>query len=134
MVAFLAYVTRFFQPIQEISRIFTTFQSALAGGEQVFKLLDTSPDVADRLGARELPPLRGRIEMEHVSFRYREDLPEVLHDVSLGVEPGQTVALVGPTGAGKTSIAKLVARLYDVSAGSVKIDGVDLERYHPFLA
>ena len=126
MVAFLAYVTRFFQPIQEISRIFTTFQSALAGGEQVFKLLDTSPDVADQPGARELPPLRGRIEMEHVSFRYREDLPEVLHDVSLGVEPGQTVALVGPTGAGKTSIAKLVARLYDVSAGSVKIDGVDL--------
>jgi ABC-type multidrug transport system fused ATPase/permease subunit len=126
LVAFLAYVMRFFQPVQEVSRIFTTLQSALAGGEQVFKLLDTLPDVANRPNAGELPAVSGRVEMEHVTFRYRDDLPEVLHDVSLMVEPGQTVALVGPTGAGKTSIAKLVARLYDVSVGSIRIDGIDV--------
>jgi ABC-type multidrug transport system fused ATPase/permease subunit len=126
MVAFLAYVTRFFQPIQELSRLYTTMQSAMAGGEQVLNLLDTKPTVANEPGAAEMPPIIGEVALDHVSFRYREDTPEVLHDINLTIEPGQTVALVGPTGAGKSSIANIVARFYDVTAGTVRIDGLDV--------
>jgi ABC-type multidrug transport system fused ATPase/permease subunit len=126
MVAFLSYVTRFFQPIQELSRMYTTMQSAMAGGEQVLRLLDTNPDVQDLPGAAELPAVVGLVTLDHVSFCYRPDLPEVLHDVSLTIEPGQTVALVGATGAGKTSIGNLIPRFYDVSAGAVCVDGVDV--------
>ncbi len=126
LVAFLSYVTRFFQPIQELSRMYTTLQSAMAGGEQVIKLLDTPPDVEDWPDAVEAPTLAGKVVLDHVSFRYRPELPEVLHDVCLAIEPGQTVALVGPTGAGKTSISKLIARFYDVSGGAAFIDGMDV--------
>lgn len=126
LVAFLSYVTRFFQPIQELSRMYTTLQSAMAGGEQVLKLLDTIPEVRDTPNADEMLPIRGKVTFDHVSFRYRSDLPEVLHDISLTIQPGQTVALVGPTGAGKTSISNLIARFYDPSEGSVRIDGIDL--------
>jgi len=125
-VAFLSYVTRFFQPVQELSRFYTTLQSAMAGGEQVVRLLDTPPDVADRPGAIEMPPVVGRIVLKNVSLRYRPELPEVLHSINLQIEPGQTIALVGPTGAGKTSISKLIARLYDVTCGAVCIDGIDV--------
>jgi len=126
LVAFLSYVTRFFQPVQELSRLYTTMQSAMAGGEQVLKLLDSPPEVQDQPEAGEMPQISGRVSLDHVSFRYRPDLPEVLHDVNLMIEPGQTVALVGPTGAGKTSIGNLIARFYDVSAGMVAIDGIDV--------
>jgi ATP-binding cassette, subfamily B, multidrug efflux pump len=126
LVAFLAYVTRFFQPIQELSRMYTTLQSAMAGGEQVLRLLDTPPNVKDQRGAGEMPPIVGGVTLEHVSFSYRPELPEVLHDLCLTIEPGQTVALVGPTGAGKTSISKLIGRFYDVSSGAVCIDGIDV--------
>ncbi len=126
VVAFLSYVTRFFQPIQELSRLYTTLQSAMAGGEQVLKILDAPLEVADHADAIEMPPISGRIELEQVSFRYRPDTPEVLHDISLVIEPGQTVALVGPTGAGKSSIANLIGRFYDVSEGTVRVDGIDI--------
>jgi ABC-type multidrug transport system fused ATPase/permease subunit len=126
MVAFLSYVTRFFQPIQELSRMYTTMQSAMAGGEQVLRLLGTDPEVQDLPSAGELPAVVGLVTLDHVSFCYRPDLPEVLHDVSLTIEPGQTVALVGATGAGKTSIGNLIPRFYDVSAGAVCIDGVNV--------
>lgn len=126
LVAFLSYVTRFFQPIQELSRMYTTLQSAMAGGEQVLKLLDTRPEVQDVPGAKLMPAIRGEITLEHVSFRYQPQLPEILHEVDLTIQPGQTVALVGPTGAGKTSISNLIARFYDPSGGCVKIDGIDL--------
>jgi ATP-binding cassette, subfamily B, multidrug efflux pump len=125
IVAFLAYVTRFFDPIQELSQLYTTMQSAMAGGERVLELLDTPADVRDAPGAPEMPPIVGRIELADVSFAYRDDLL-VLHDLNLVIEPGQTVALVGPTGAGKSSIANLIARLYDVTAGAVLIDGADV--------
>jgi ABC-type multidrug transport system fused ATPase/permease subunit len=126
LAAFLTYVTRFFQPVQELSRLFTTWQSAMAGGAEVFNLLDTPPEVADAPDAVELPPILGRIELQNVSFRYRQDTPLVLKDVNLTIEPGQTVALVGPTGAGKTTIAALVARFYDATEGAVKLDGYDV--------
>ncbi len=126
MVAFLSYVTRFFQPIQELSRLYTTFQSAMAGGEQVIKLLDTPLEIEDRLDAVDLPPVKGEIKLEHVSFRYSPDAPLVLKDISLEIAPGQTAALVGPTGAGKTTIASLAARFYEVTDGAILIDGHDI--------
>jgi ATP-binding cassette subfamily B multidrug efflux pump len=125
VVAFLAYVTRFFQPIQDLSQLYTTLQAAMAGGERVLALLDTELEVADRPGAVEMPPIAGRVELRDVHFAYRDDMP-VLHDINLTVEAGQTIALVGPTGAGKTSIANLVARFYEVTAGAVLIDGLDV--------
>jgi len=126
MVAFLAYVARFFQPIQELSQLYTTLQSAMAGGERVLELLDTPVAVRDRPDARDMPTLRGEITLEHVSFRYRPEDPYALRDVSLHIPAGQTVALVGPTGAGKTSIANLIVRFYDVAEGAVRIDGIDV--------
>jgi ATP-binding cassette, subfamily B, multidrug efflux pump len=125
IVAFLAYVTRFFQPIQELSQLYTTMQAAMAGGERVLDLLDTPADVRDAPNAPEMPPIVGRIELAHVSFAYRDE-QIVLHDLNLLIEPGQTVALVGPTGAGKSSIANVIARLYDVTDGAVLIDGHDV--------
>ncbi len=126
MVAFLSYVTRFFQPILEVSRLFTTFQSAMAGGEQVVRLLDTPLEITDAPGAVEMPPAAGRVEFDHVVFRYNPDAPIVINDVSFVIQPGQTVALVGPTGAGKTSIANLVTRFYDIQSGSIRIDDMDI--------
>lgn len=126
MVAFLSYVSRFFQPIQELSRIYTTFQSAMAGGEQVVNLLDTPIEIEDKPGAKPLPPVRGEIRLENVSFKYRDELPEVLREVNLTIPAGKTAALVGPTGAGKTTIANLIARFYDVTEGLVTIDGYDI--------
>jgi ATP-binding cassette, subfamily B, multidrug efflux pump len=126
MVAFLAYVTRFFQPIQELSRIYTTMQSAMAGGEQVLRLLHTPVDVEDHPDAAAMPPIVGQVRLGNVTFHYTADGPEILHDVDLHIEAGQTVALVGPTGAGKTTIANVIARFYDVSEGQVSIDGVDV--------
>ena len=125
VVAFLAYVSRFFQPIQELSQLYTTMQAAMAGGERVLGLLDTPPLVADRADAQPMPPIGGRVELRDVSFAYRDGVP-VLDSINLVIEPGQTVALVGPTGAGKTSIANLVARFYDVTDGAVLIDGHDV--------
>jgi ABC-type multidrug transport system fused ATPase/permease subunit len=127
VVAFLAYVSRFFQPIRELSQIYTTMQAAMAGGERVLALLDSEPEVADAPDAVEMPPMVGRVELHDVSFSYRGET-RVLHQVNLTVEPGQTVALVGPTGAGKTSIANLIARFYDVTAGVVLIDGTDVRQ------
>ncbi|MBM2813198.1 MAG: transporter ATP-binding protein, partial [Chloroflexi bacterium] len=125
VVAFLTYVTRFFQPIRELSIVYTLFQQSMAAGEKIFELLDAPVDVVDRPGARPMPPIRGRVEFDHVAFHYVEGTP-VLRDVSFVAEPGQTVALVGPTGAGKTSIASLLTRFYDVQGGSVRVDGIDI--------
>jgi ABC-type multidrug transport system fused ATPase/permease subunit len=127
VVAFLAYVSRFFQPIQELSRLYTTLQAAMAGGERVLDLLDTEPEVMDDPDAVEMPPIAGRVSLRDVDFSYRGDT-RVLHAVNLDLEEGQTVALVGPTGAGKTSIANLIARLYDATEGAVLIDGLDVRR------
>lgn len=125
VVAFLAYVSRFFDPIRDLSQLYTTLQSATAGGERVLELLDTQPAVQDRPGAIEIPAIRGSIKLNHVSFGYSPER-EILHDVSMQIEPGEIIALVGQTGAGKSSIANLVARFYDVTSGDIEIDGHDI--------
>ncbi len=125
VVAFLTYVTRFFQPIRELSMVYTLFQQAMAAGEKIFQLLDEPIEVADHPNAWQMPRIEGRVEFDHVFFSYRNNVP-VLNDVSFVAEPGQTIALVGPTGAGKTSIASLLARFYDVKGGRVLIDGIDV--------
>lgn len=126
LVAFMAYVTRFFQPIQELSRIYTTMQSAMAGGEQVLRLLNTPPEVIDAPDANEMHPIRGDVRFEHVSFRYGAASPQILHNIDLHITAGQTVALVGPTGAGKTTLANLIPRFYDATDGTLLIDGIDV--------
>ena len=126
MVAFLSYVTRFFNPIQELSRMYTTLQSAMAGGEQVLRLLDTPIDVADRENALELEKVEGEIEFKDVTFKYREDTPIVLEHINMKIHPKKMVAIVGPTGAGKTTIANLISRFYEVTEGAVLLDGIDL--------
>ena len=125
VIAFLAYVNRFFLPVQELSQLYATMQTALAGGERVVELLKTESDIPDKPQARDMPPIRGRIQFRDVSFGYRQGLP-VLRGINLDVPPGTMVALVGPTGAGKTSIANLIARFYDVSEGVICIDGIDI--------
>ncbi|HEY9086698.1 MAG TPA: ABC transporter ATP-binding protein [Anaerolineaceae bacterium] len=124
VVAFLQYVQNFFRPIQTVAQLWTTAQSAFAAAERVFDLLDTEPGVQDKPGALEIDELRGEVRFENVTFAY-EDEP-VLEHVDVTVKPGQTVAIVGPTGAGKTTMVNLIARMYDVSDGQVLIDGQDV--------
>ena len=125
VVAFLSYVTRFFQPIQEISQIYTTMQAAMAGGEKVIELLETRSEVTDAPDAKTLSAVRGKIEFRQVFFEYRDNLP-ILKNINMTILPGQTVALVGRTGAGKTTVCNLMARFYDVSQGSILIDDRDI--------
>jgi ABC-type multidrug transport system fused ATPase/permease subunit len=125
LASFVFYLQTFFDPIQQLSQLYTTYQAGMAALDKIFDLLDEEPDLADRPGAPELPPVRGEIRFEHVSFSYDGGSP-ALSDVSLVVPPGQTVALVGATGAGKSTLAKLVARFYDPDSGRVLVDGHDL--------
>jgi ATP-binding cassette, subfamily B, multidrug efflux pump len=161
VVAFLTYVQQFFRPIQALAGFYTTAQAGLAAAERIFQLTDTDPEVTDAPGAREMPPIQGRVEFDRVSFSYgarpeakdrepttddrqptavqdsgtRDQLPParnhddaslVLREVSLVAEPGQTIAIVGPTGAGKTTLVNMIGRFYDVTGGAVRIDGHDV--------
>ena len=122
LTAFVLYVQQFFRPIQLIAQLYTQLQSALAGAERIYNILDEEPEPQDPPSATELGTTQGRISFENVTFAYDPGRP-VLQDVNFEIKPGQTVALVGPTGAGKTTIASLIPRFYDATAGSVKIDG-----------
>jgi ATP-binding cassette subfamily B protein len=132
VVSFVGYLTTFFEPIQELSQLYTTYQQGMAALDKIFDLLDTKPDMVDAPGAIDLGTIRGEIALEDVWFSYSDD-PQpgdadwVLRDVDLHVPPGQTLALVGATGAGKSTFAKLVARFYDPQKGRVLIDGNDLK-------
>ena len=133
VVAFVGYLTRFFEPIQELSQLYTTYQQGMAALDKIFDLLDTEPDMVDAPGAIDPGTLRGEIELDGVWFSYAEEPAEqvpddawALRDVDLHVPPGQTLALVGATGAGKSTFAKLVARFYDPQQGTVRVDGHDL--------
>lgn len=125
IVAFMSYVSRFFVPIREMSQLFTTLQSASAGGERVLELLDAEPAVADRPDAEPVDAIEGRVEFRNVSFRYTRDV-QVLHGINLVVEAGETVAVVGPTGAGKSTITNLVCRFYEPTDGELLIDGREI--------
>ena len=124
LVAFLGYVVVFFDPIQQLSQLYGTFQSAMAALEKTLGVLETKPAMVDRPGAADLPAISGAISLRDVTFGYLEE--PVLRDVNLEIRAGETVALVGPTGAGKSTLAKLIARFYDPDHGAVMIDGHDL--------
>jgi ATP-binding cassette subfamily B protein len=125
---FIAALNNFFDPIQQLSQLYTTYQSGMAALDKIFDLLDQEPDLVDPPHPVELPTLRGELRFDHVSFRYGtdEDSDWALRDIHLTLAPGETVALVGETGAGKSTFAKLVARFYDPTEGRVLIDGHDL--------
>jgi ATP-binding cassette subfamily B protein len=125
VIVFLQYVQRFNQPIQQISVLWTNIQSAVAGGERIFGLLDEVPDLVDKPDAQNLPQIQGRVEFIDVHAEYVKN-ERVLDGVNLTVELGQTIAVVGPTGAGKTTLVNLIPRFYDVTSGAVKIDGYDV--------
>ena len=124
MVAFIGYLASFFDPIQQLSQLYNTFQSAMAALEKIFGVLETDPRITDAPDARDLPHVDGRIDLDHVSFGYGREY--VIRDVDLHIPPGTTVAMVGATGAGKSTLAKLIARLYDPDEGAVRLDGTDL--------
>ncbi|HEX6680450.1 MAG TPA: ABC transporter ATP-binding protein, partial [Gaiellaceae bacterium] len=125
LFAFMLYVQNFFDPVQQLSQLYSTFLSATAALDKIVDVLDEEPQVLDKPGARELPPVEGLVRFEHVRFGYA-DGPDVLPDLNLDVPAGTTAALVGHTGAGKSTIAKLLARFYDPRAGRITIDGIDL--------
>jgi ATP-binding cassette subfamily B protein len=124
LVAFVGLLNMFFQPIQQLSQLYSDLQSTLASLEKVFAVLDTEPDRADSTNAEDLEDLRGDVEFDQVSFAYGEDV--VLKDVSFHIRPGETLAIVGETGAGKSTVVKLLSRFYDPTEGEVHIDGQDL--------
>ena len=125
LFAFMLYVQNFFDPVQQLSQLYNTFLSATAALDKIMDVMDEEPQVLDRPGAVELPPVQGRVRFERVRFGYG-DGPDVLHDLELDVAAGTTVALVGHTGAGKSTIAKLLARFYDPRDGRLTIDDHDL--------
>jgi ABC-type multidrug transport system fused ATPase/permease subunit len=125
LFTFTLYLANFFDPVQQLSQLYNTFLSATAALDRILAVLDEEPEVVDRPGAHELPPIRGHVSFEHVRFGYG-NLADVLHDFDLHVAPGTTVALVGHTGAGKSTIAKLLARFYDPRSGRITIDGQDV--------
>jgi ATP-binding cassette, subfamily B, bacterial len=131
IVAFVGYLNTFFEPIQQLSQLYTTYQQGMAALDKIFDLLDTPPDMVDAPGAIDPGTLRGEIQLDGVWFSYAEEGESgegawALRDVDLHVPPGQTLALVGATGAGKSTFAKLVARFYDPQQGTVRVDGRDL--------
>jgi ATP-binding cassette subfamily B protein len=125
LVAFIAYLDSFFSPLQQLSQLYNTFQASMAAVQKIYTVLDTDPDMLDAPDAVDLPEVRGEVELRGVTFGYDADRP-VLHDVSMAIQAGKTVALVGATGAGKSTVIKLLARFYDPRSGQVLVDGHDL--------
>jgi ABC-type multidrug transport system fused ATPase/permease subunit len=128
LVAFLSYSTSFYEPLRRLTEVDNIFQQAIAAGERIFELLDQTPNIRSEPDATVLEQIEGRVAFEHVNFRYEDEEEEghVLRDVTFDMEPGEVVALVGPSGAGKTSIARLLCRYYDPNDGRVLVDGHDL--------
>ena len=125
LMSFLLYVQRFFDPVLELSMQYTELQRAMASGARIFELLDVVPEIRDRPDAIEMPPVKGEIKFQNISFGYEPD-KDVLHDINLIVKPGETVAIVGQTGSGKSSLVSLTARFYEVVKGAVTVDGYDV--------
>jgi ABC-type multidrug transport system fused ATPase/permease subunit len=129
LVAFIQYSDRFFSPISDLSEKYTILQSAMASSERIFKLLDTEPSIASPSKTGSLTVERGSIEFRNVSFFYNAGEP-VLHDVSFKVEPGEKIAVVGATGAGKSTIISLLSRFYDVQQGEILVDGENIRNFN----
>ncbi len=128
MVVFIAYLGKMYKPMQELSKIMDTYTKADIGYERIQEIIGNNDKMRDLPNAKAAPKLKGFIDLENVSFRYNEDRP-VLKDVSLHVEPGHTIALVGPTGSGKTTLVNMIARFYDPDSGIVKVDGTDIRQF-----
>jgi ATP-binding cassette subfamily B multidrug efflux pump len=126
LVAFILYINRFFDPIRDLSRRYDALQSTMIGWERIMGLLDTIVEVKDDPDAGELPVLKGDVSFDHVSFHYSDDPAPILSDIDLHIAAGETVALVGETGAGKTTLVKLLSRFHDPTKGSIRLDGHDL--------
>ncbi len=126
-IAFGTYLTMFWQPIRNLSNFYNQLVTNIAGAERIFEILDTPPAIADEDGAAQMPPVEGEVRFSHVSFSY-DGRAKVLDDVSFCIRPGETVALVGATGAGKSTIVNLISRFYDVQQGTVSIDGHDIRK------
>ena len=126
LVGFVLYINRFFDPIRDLSRRYDTLQSTMAGGERILALMDTEVEVRDAKDAREMEAIAGAVRFEHVHFHYSDDPTIILEDIDLDVQPGETVAFVGETGAGKTTIIKLLARFHDPTSGCMRVDGHNL--------
>ena len=125
LLAFLLYVQRFFDPVLELSMQYTELQRAMASGHRIFEMMDIPQDITDRPDAIELPPVEGEIVFKDVRFSYDES-EEILHNINLSIKPGESVAIVGQTGSGKSSLVSLTARFYEVNGGAVTIDGHDV--------
>lgn len=125
-IAFGTYLNMFWQPIHNISNFYNQLVTNIAGAERIFEILDTPPAIVDKDSVSRMPQIVGEVDFEHVSFSY-DDKVKVLDDVSFTIRPGETIALVGPTGAGKSTIVNLISRFYDVQSGTVKIDGYDVK-------
>ena len=126
LVAFILYIDRFFDPIRDLSRRYDALQSTMIGWERIMVLLETPVEVRDAPEAGELPSLQGEVSFDHVSFHYSDDPAPILSDIDLLIRPGETVALVGETGAGKTTLVKLLSRFHDPTSGRILVDGHDL--------
>ena len=123
---FVQYSRKFAGPINEFANIMNEFQSAFSAAERVFRIIDENPEPADAQNAKELENVKGEVELKHVNFSYDPEKP-ILKDVNVHAEPGKTIAIVGPTGAGKTTIINLLMRFYDADSGEIDVDGTDVE-------
>ena len=127
LVSFGSYIAMFWQPLMNLSNFYNQLVTNITGAERIFEILDTEAEITNAEDAVELPKIKGEVTFSHVSFHYDDD-PDVLSDVSFTVKPGETIALVGPTGAGKSTIVNLISRFYDVQQGEVRIDGYDIKK------
>jgi len=127
LFAFIQYAERFFQPIRDLSEKYNILQQAMASSERIFKLLDTKADVVDPVGAVSIPEVKGAIKFENVTFAYNDE-DWVLKDINIDIKPGERIAIVGATGAGKTSIISLLLRFYNFQKGDIKLDGVSIAK------
>jgi len=126
LLLILWYLGRFWEPLNALSNFYNSVLSAMASMERIFEIMDTPSDIQDKPGARDLPPITGRVTFDDVTFSYNPE-KVILKNVSFEVKPGQTIALVGPTGAGKSTVVNLISRFYDVDSGAVRIDGHDVK-------
>jgi ATP-binding cassette subfamily B protein len=129
IAVYVIYIMNFFRPMRSVAMLYNHLQSALAGAERIFEVLDTIPSVSNKADSLILRNIEGSVSFDHVTFGYKENQP-VLFNINLKVSPGETIALVGPTGAGKTSIVNLLCRFYDVDEGTITIDDQDIRTLH----